>query len=197
MLAESQRQIRGKALEEAFFFQMDQELIEELSKRLQRDEKLRSFASATGIQDRKRLESLVDAGFELSTLTAFIWVPLVFVAWADGHADELEKKAITELLADRGISPQTAEMMIEHDWFRHGPTDELWITWEEFVNASLAGLTPSDRNELIDEIVELCHVVANASGGVLGIGKISRPETELIDRVIASLHRRDALAVAS
>jgi hypothetical protein len=88
MLTEANRQSRGKALEEAFFFRMDQELIELLGKRMQRDEKMRSFANATGIQDKKRLASLIDAGFELSTLTAFIWVPLVFVAWADGHADQ-------------------------------------------------------------------------------------------------------------
>jgi hypothetical protein len=78
---------RGKALEEAFFFRMDQELVELLGRKLQRDEKIKSFAEATGIQDVKRLESLVDAGFEMPTLTAFIWVPLVFVAWADGNAD--------------------------------------------------------------------------------------------------------------
>ncbi len=102
MLTQSSKPTRGKALEEAFFYRMDQELIDLLSKRLQRDEKIRLFANATGIRDRKRLESLVDSGFELSTLTAFIWVPLVFVAWADGNADELEKKAICEVLTNRG-----------------------------------------------------------------------------------------------
>lgn len=56
----------------------------------------------------KRLESLVDAGFEMPTLTAFIWVPLVFVAWADGNADALEKKAILDVLATKGFAPQTA-----------------------------------------------------------------------------------------
>ena len=83
---------RGKALEEAFFFRMDQELVELLGRKLQRDEKIKSFAEATGIQDVKRLESLVDAGFEMPTLPAFIWVPLVFVAWADGNADAMEKR---------------------------------------------------------------------------------------------------------
>ena len=92
MFTESLKTNRGKALEEAFFFRMDQELIELLGRKLQRDEKIKSFAEATGIQDVKRLESLVDAGFEMPTLTAFIWVPLVFVAWADGNADAMEKR---------------------------------------------------------------------------------------------------------
>jgi hypothetical protein len=189
MLTEANRQSRGKALEEAFFFRMDQELIELLGKRMQRDEKMRSFANATGIQDKKRLASLIDAGFELSTLTAFIWVPLVFVAWADGHADQQERKAICDVLAGKGISPPTVAMMIDHDWFHHCPSEELWKTWEDFVAASMTSLNPLVRNELIDEIVGLCHVVAHASGGFLGIGKISPTETEVIDRVIGSLHR--------
>ncbi len=189
MLIESIRQNRGKALCEAFFFRMDQELIEVLGKRMQRDEKMRAFAEATGIRDKKRIACLVDAGFELSTLTAFIWVPLVFVAWADGHADDQERMAIREVLAAKGISPSTAAMMIDHDWFHRCPTEELWKTWEDFVHVTLDNLNPIVRNELIDEIVGLCHVVAHASGGFLGIGKISPTETEVIDRVIAALHR--------
>lgn len=47
----------------------------------------------------KRLESLADADFEMPTLAASIWVPLVFVAWADGNADALKKKGILEVLA--------------------------------------------------------------------------------------------------
>ena len=56
----------------------------------------------------KRLESLADAGFEMPNLTAFIWVPLVFVAWTNGNADALGKKVILEVLATKGFVPQIA-----------------------------------------------------------------------------------------
>ena len=170
---------------------MDQELIELLSKRLQRDEKIRLFANATGIRSRKGLESLVDSGFELSTMTAFIWVPLIFVAWADGNADEFEKKSIFDVLTNKGIATETASMMIAHEWFSQSPNPELWKIWEEFTVTTLTRLNPAIRNELMDEIVGLCHVVAYASGGLLGLGKISPSETKVIDRVIESLHRSD------
>ena len=195
MLTPPRNQTRGKALEEAFFFRMDRELIELLSNRLQRDEKIRLFANATGIRDKRRLESLVDSGFELSTLTAFIWVPLVFVAWADGNADEAEKKAIFHVLTTKGISQETASMMMAHQWFGQRPTEELWGTWEEFATTTLASLTPAIRNELVDEIVGLCHVVAHASGGFLGVGTISETEAKVIDRVIRALQQWDNLAV--
>lgn len=191
MFTESLKTNRGKALEEAFFFRMDQELIELLSRKLQRDEKIRSFAEATGIHDVKRLESLVDAGFEMPTLTAFIWVPLVFVAWADGNVDAMEKKTILDALATKGFSENAACRIMDHEWFRNPPNADLWKIWEDFSAATLANLKAPSRNELIDEIVGLCYVVAHASGGFLGIGKVSPSETEVIDRVIESLQACD------
>ncbi len=43
----------------------------------------------------------------------------------------------------------------------------------EFIATTLVSLAPSVRGQLSDEIVELCHVVAQSSGGFLGIGKVS------------------------
>jgi hypothetical protein len=191
MLTQSTKPTRGRALEEAFFYQMDQELIEQLRRRLQREEKIRLFASATGIQDKKHLELLADSGFELSTLTAFIWVPLLFVAWADGSADDMEKGVISEVLATKGIMKSTTSVMLEHEWFRKRPTEELWQVWAEFSTATLRTLDADVHNELIKEIVGLCRVVAHASGGMMGLGKISASEAKVIDRVTRTLERCD------
>lgn len=189
MMTKLSKRTRGEALQEAFFFKMDQELIELLNRRLLREEKLRSFAKATGIRDEKKLEMLVDAGFELPTLTAFLWVPLVFVAWADGRADELEKQSIIQILTKKGISEQTATLMVNHEWFRKSPNDELWQIWEEFAASTLVSLSQPLRGELIDEIAALCHVVAHASGGFLGFGSLSPAESRVIERIVESLHK--------
>lgn len=189
MLISSQKPTRGKTLEEAFFFRMDQELIDVLRKKLQREERMRIFANATGIRDKQRLESLVNSNLELPTLTALFWVPLTFVAWADGNADGSERKAIREMLSSKGISHSTISMMFEHDWFRQQPSEELWTLWEHFVNSTFTTLDPTTRGELVENIVSLCHVVAQASGGFLGFNAISSKESEVIDRVTKSLHR--------
>lgn len=190
MLPQSNQPTRGKVLEEAFFYQVDRELGELLSKRLQRENKARLFANATGIRDQKHLSLLVDSGFELSTLH-FVWVPLILVAWADGNAENLEKKAIADILASKGISRETIARVIAHDWFCKKPTEELWGIWEEFSAATSASLNSSIYNELIDEIVRLCRLVAEASGGFMGLGKISVTETQAIDRVIRTLQHAD------
>jgi hypothetical protein len=188
MLTQSIQPTRGKVLEEAFFYRVDRELGEVMSKRLQREEKIRLFASATGIRDQKRLELLVDSGFELSTL---LWVPLILVAWADGNAEKLEKEAIAGILASKGISQETISKVIAHDWFCKKPTEELWEIWADFSAATSASLNPSIYNELIEEIVRLCRLVADTSGGFIGLGKISATETRAIDRVIRTLQHTD------
>ena len=190
MLPQSNQPTRGKVLEEAFFYQVDRELSELLSKQLQRENKARLFANTTGIRDQKHLDVLVDSGFELSTLH-FVWVPLILVAWADGNAENLEKKAIADILASKGISRETIARVIAHEWFRKKPTEELWEIWEEFSAATSASLNSSIYNELIDEIVRLCRLVAEASGGFMGLGKISVTETQTIDRVIRTLQHAD------
>ncbi len=190
MLTQSTQPTRGKVLEEAFFYRVDRELSELLGKHLQREEKYRLFANATGIRDRKHLNLLVDSGFELSTLH-FVWVPLILVAWADGNAENLEKKAIADILASKGISRETIARVITHEWFCKKPTEELWEIWAEFSAATSASLDSSTYNVLIDEIASLCRLVAEVSGGLMGLGKISAAETQAIDRVIRTLQHAD------
>lgn len=108
----------------------------------------------SGIQDKVIVESLVDAGFEMSTLTAFIWAPVVFVAWADGNLDALEKAAILDALPNKGLSREMASMMIEHAWFTNRPKEELWRVWEEFANATLSSVPSHEREAGMDEIVD-------------------------------------------
>jgi hypothetical protein len=193
MLTQSTQPTRGTVLEEAFFYRVDRELSELLGKRLQREEKLLQLANATGIRDQKYLERLADSGFELSTLH-FIWVPLILVAWADGNAEKLEKKAIADILASKGISQETISRVISHEWFCKKPTEELWGIWKEFSAATSSSLNPAINNELIDELVRLCRLVADASGGFMGLGKVSATETQAIDRVIRTLQHADVPA---
>jgi hypothetical protein len=191
MLTHSAQPTRGKVLEEAFFYKVDRELIEMLSKRLQREEKIRLLANATGIGEQKHFKTLADSGCELSTLHS-LWVPLIFVAWADGNAEKMEKEAIVGILVSKGISQETMSRVIAHDWFRKKPPDELWEIWAQFSAATSASLTSSSHKEVSDEIVRLCRLVADASGGFMGLGKISKTETQAIDRVIHTLQQTKA-----
>jgi hypothetical protein len=181
------KEILGRTLENAFFFRMDQELIAELQRNMNLEEKLQVFQNATGIRDRQQLMGLIDAGFEVSTLTAFTRLPLVFVAWADGNLDSKEKDTILTTLVSKGIAPNTAAMLTNHEWFCKQPDDELWELWQQFTYATVNRQPAKLRNELMDEIVSLCHLVANASGDMFGVSNISAEESRVIDRVAQTL----------
>jgi hypothetical protein len=78
-------------------------------------------------------------------------------------------------------------MLTDHEWFCQQPDDELWDLWQQFTFSMLNRQPASLRNELMDEIVTLCHLVANASGDVFAGSNISDQEWRMIDRVTKTL----------
>ncbi|XZE21016.1 hypothetical protein SH449x_000909 [Pirellulaceae bacterium SH449] len=183
MIQDVQKLSRGETLAEAFFFRMDQELIDLLGKKLNREESIQAIQELTGIVHREVIESLVDAGWDSSAAAAFIWAPIVFVAWADGHADEAEKKAIIELLEKKGFPTESAKLLMDHPWFQTPPSDHLWNLWKEFATNFLNQMKPADRQTLVRELIELCQTVAQASGGFMGLGSVSQSESAAIAKV--------------
>ncbi|MCU0711613.1 MAG: hypothetical protein MUC43_06105 [Pirellula sp.] len=189
MLTIAEKNGRGQALAEAFFFQADQELLQSLREKLNREEKIQAFERVIGIRDSKVVNCLVEAGFDLSTAMAFVWAPAMFVAWADGEADQLEKEIILNRLPSKGVSPDATSMIIQHEWFTNPPSPELWQLWVDFASSFLQNQSPEEREAVSNEIVNLCRDVADASGGFLGFLKMSQLEIETIERVAAALER--------
>lgn len=187
MLTVAEKNVRGQALAEAFFFQADQELLQTLREKLNREEKIQAFERVIGIRDSKVIDCLVDAGFELSTAMAFIWAPAMFVAWADGEADQQEKEIILNRLPSKGVSPDATSMIVQHEWFANPPSSELWQLWVDFASSFLKNRSPEERAAISNEIINLCRDVADASGGFLGFLKISQLEIETIERVSTAL----------
>ncbi|MFN7876343.1 MAG: hypothetical protein ACK5PB_13570 [Pirellula sp.] len=187
MLTDLERKSRGQSLAEAFFFRADQELWQSLREKLNREEKIHAFATVIGVRDSKVVHCLVDAGFDLSTAMAFIWAPAMFIAWADGEADHLEKEIILKHLPSKGVSPDATSMIIQHEWFTSPPSSDLWQLWVDFASDFLKNGSVEDREAVSNEIINLCRDVAEASGGFLGFLKMSQLEVETIDRVASAL----------
>lgn len=78
-------------------------------------------------------------------------------------------------------------MLIAHEWFTNRPSEKLWQIWIEFSVELLESLDRDIREAVTTEIVDLCFLVAQSSGGFLGIGKVSQSESDWIDRVIVAL----------
>lgn len=147
------------------------------------------LALASGISDEAMLRILLDLDIETSVLTALSLVPLVEVAWADGKMDPEERSAILAASTDQGISPGSTAHDLLASWLKHLPRPELFEAWCSYIEAVLEPLTPGEREELRIGLVERARHVAEAAGGILGVGPISGSERLVLARLDEVLRR--------
>ncbi len=174
---------RGKALEDEFFHRVDERLGAELRARMNRDDAIERLKSTTGFKDTSILEHLIDAGFTPSSIAALALVPLVFVAWADGNVTAAERQSILSAALHRGVNSEPAAISMLEKWLHDRPAKSLWSLWKEYANAVGQSLSPTLSTLLHQEIMRQATIVANASSGRFGCGKISANEQSVLDQI--------------
>lgn len=172
---------RERALEDEFFYRADKALVEKMRQSLEREESREALARATGIEDRGLLDTLLDRGVQATSLLAIALVPPVFVAWADGNVTAEERESILKTARESGISEDSLAWQLLSDWLQTRPTVALWQTWQHYVQTVHGSLDAASQQSLRTSILNQSRAVAKASGGVLGMGKISADEQKVLD----------------
>jgi hypothetical protein len=139
--------------------------------------------AATGFQDNELLEHLLDGGFQPASVAALALVPAVFIAWADGSVTPNERQAVMSAALQRGLDNQPMAMKMLDAWLHAHPPRSLWNLWKEYAIALRKAAPASVAEKLTSEILRQCKTVAEASGGTLGFGKISKQEQEILDEI--------------
>lgn len=178
---------REKALEDEFFHRVDEKLREELRRSMERDRSREALAEATGFSDTELLDALIDAGFQATTLTALTLVPAIYVAWADDTVDSLECETIMKAATERGINEDGVALQLLETWLKKRPPKSLLETWKRYAHAVGESLSESASGKLSGEVMRLAEAVAESSGGILGFGKTSKREQEVLDEIKESL----------
>lgn len=181
---------REQALEDEFFHRVDEKLRAELRRSMDRDRSREALAEATGLTDKELLDALLEAGFQSTTLAALALVPAVFVAWADDTVDQLESETIMKAATERGITEDGVALQLLKSWLKKRPPKSLWETWKRYAHAVGESLSGSSSTVLSSEILRLATAVAESSGGVLGFGKTSKREQEVLDKIKEALESR-------
>ncbi|MEE2663892.1 MAG: hypothetical protein VX681_07210 [Myxococcota bacterium] len=178
---------RGRSLEDEFFRKEQAKQLEALRSGKQRKEAIEALREASGLTDEDVLGSLVDLGVSAATLVAFALLPLALVAWADGELADEERNAILQAARETGI----AEGSPAHDFLSNllaaKPAAALMDAWEAFVTTLREQAGPEAFAAIGGNVVERARSVAEAAGGILGIGSISQPERDALARVEAAL----------
>jgi hypothetical protein len=178
----------AKALEDAFFARENAKLLEQMRARTAATQRRQALRAAMGTVDDATLDRLLDLGVSAETVLALTLVPLVRVAWADGELDARESAAIVRAAADRGIAEGTPGHALLSTWLATRPDDTLLRTWKTYMAAIWPQLGELERKELRDYMVGLARGVAEAAGGLLGLGfKVSAAEAAVLKETEAAL----------
>jgi tellurite resistance protein len=113
----------------------------------------------------------------------FALLPLVHISWADGKVQRGERAVILQLCEARGIEPGTRPFLLLESLLEERPSDEFLEETLSLVQQLLAA-----RGESTSDVIDLCHRVADASGGLLGLGaRVSEKERALMEHVADTL----------
>jgi hypothetical protein len=177
---------RRLALEEAFFHKREEEVMAAWRAELERKQTREELRSAAGVTDDAVLDQLVSLGVTGKTVAAMSVVPLVWVAWADGHVEEAERLAVLRAAHERGIEEHGPTHALLARWLSQSPDPRLFDAWTGYIRDLGQRLEPAQRDQLREQIAGFARQVAEAAGGFLGSGTINSEERQALDAITSA-----------
>jgi hypothetical protein len=171
---------RRQTLEDMFFYEQDRRIIERRAKLQQLEQTKANLAKVSGIRDDALLEKLIELKIGPETLTTLIGVPLIEVAWADGTMDDKERKKLFEYAEKAGLRQKGLDPKIMSVWLAKKPDPALFRAWKHYIQTLCKALGAHERKALRDEVMADARSIAEAAGGILGLGKISAEEKAVL-----------------
>ncbi|MGN6105021.1 MAG: hypothetical protein ACTHU0_07955 [Kofleriaceae bacterium] len=187
-MADNTLEERGRALENQFFDKENKEKIAAMKEKLAAQTTREELRKASGLSDDAVIDKLSELGLRGNTLAALSLVPLVSVAWADGEIQDNERTQILLSAHAKGLEHGSPGHELLESWLSNRPSDELLEAWIAYIKALRLQLTEEQNLKLKNTIVGFTKMIATASGGLLGFGKVSKAEEQAIARVEAAFH---------
>jgi hypothetical protein len=178
---------RGRALEEDYFRKKDRELIEKMRAVDAAAKARKDLGASTGLSDPALLDELQALGFTPETVPLLPLIPLVRVAWAEGGVSAQERKMLVDLARARGITAGSGADRQLADWLDRQPSEAVFTRAMRLISAVLSGQSANTASLSAEDLVKYCEEIAAASGGLLGIGKVSSEERKLLASIAAEL----------
>jgi hypothetical protein len=180
---------RGRALEDEFFRKEDQRLIGRLRELRDKSVSREALAKASGIKNEAILDKLLELGIRPETVAALALVPLAEVAWADGSLDERERRLVLERAEKSGIAPGSTDHALLESWLERRPEPKLLSAWIHMVRGLREHMTAQQVDELRAGLIKRAQAIAGASGGFLGVGKVSGAEADMIQQLESAFRK--------
>lgn len=173
-----------QSLEDIFFRKEDQKLIEQRRALQKMKETQAVLAEVSGIRNDAVLKKLVELNVRPETLVSLSLVPLVEIAWADGHVDDREKNAILNAVNQLKRTLGSMEHDLLEQWLQQRPPPKLLDAWRHYMQGLCEQLNREEAAALKEAFIAHARAIANASGGFLRlVGNISKAESELLAKL--------------
>lgn len=180
-----------RSREDEYFWKKDQELIEKMRRASAAEQANREMGSRAGLNDPEMIQELAALGFTIDTIDLLPLVPVIQVAWAEGGVSDAERLLIVKLARSRGIAEGSAADRQLKTWLTTSPDPQVFTRSTRLIRAMLMSPTPAAAAMTRDELVKHCEQIATASGGLLGMRKISSEERALLSQIAAKLESRN------
>jgi hypothetical protein len=178
--------------EDEYFRRRDRELIEKMRQAESSARTREALESRTGIHDQDSLRELEALGFTIETCALLPLIPLVQVAWAEAGVSAAERQAIMTFARARGIEPGTAADHQLTSWLEQRPSEETFHKATRLISAMIDRHGEAAADLTADELIARCEAIAQASGGVFGLGSVSAPERAVLEEIATGLKKASA-----
>lgn len=180
---------RRRTQEEEYFRKQEKELIEKMRRRAGEEDNRRRMGEQMGVADEEILHDLQALGYTAETVMLLHLLPLVQMAWAEGSVSDRERDLITEAARSRGIEASSPADRQLTSWLTNRPSDDFFERTLRTIGALLQARPVEEREASQRDLLSYCAAIASASGGILGFGRVSDEERQVLARISQELER--------
>ena len=177
-----------RAMEDEFYDKLEDSLVTHLRENSQSEDRRRDLMRRSGIQDQRLIDELIRLEITPESLIAVRLIPLVMVAWSDGEVTGEERESVLTEAAKLGIGESTIPGKLLDAWLRLRPRREMANAWKRYAHLLMASMSAEMCEVYVRELDREMKSIARASGGKMGIGKISEDEQIVIERFTRLAH---------
>lgn len=175
-----------------FFDQVEQLIVSRLHNESETDQGRAELVRSTGADDPVLIKELIQLGITADGLVALRLFPMVWVAWAEENATPPERKVVMAEALKAGVRADSVPWVLLDHWLKKRPPAFCVDAWKRYLHGSFVSMTKASQTRLIETTQRQMTAVAKASGGVLGIGSISRRERNIMNQLLGAMHDEQA-----
>jgi hypothetical protein len=151
-------------------------------------QQLRELGEKIGVTDPEISRELAELGFTPETVALLPLMPILEMAWAEGGVTEAERKMVREVARARGIEEGSAAGRQLTEWLDRRPDESVFRRAGRLIGALFASGGRFDITS--DDLLKYCEAIAEASGGLFGIRRVSAEERATLERIANEIKRR-------